>query len=246
MRLVKIGLMIILLILVTYSFREKLIAIGADVFPIKYVRIGGQFKHLDKAKIELILRPVVNSGFFTADLQVMQLVVSSLPWVESAEVKRVWPDTIEIRVYEQKPVARWGQLALLNKNGEVFTPVNVSSLEKLPVINGSSSQAYKLFEIMNKIKQELNENDLALAEFKVTERQSWHVILANGINLQLGRQQPIQKFRQFLKLSAVLGEDKLDLIKAVDMRYPNGVSIQWKPGTSIEWEQNNLSSKVSG
>ncbi len=238
--------MSILLVLVIYSFREKLIAIGADVFPIKYVRIGGQFKHLGKAKIELILRPVVNSGFFTADLQAMQLVVTSLPWVEAAEVKRVWPDTIEIRVTEQQAVARWGQQALLNKKGEVFAPVDINSLENLPVINGSSNQAYKLFGTMNKIKRALNENDMALAEFKVTERQSWRMTLANGINLQLGRQQPMQKFRRFLKLLVVLGDDKLDLIEAVDMRYPNGISIMWKSGTTIEWEQNNLSIKASG
>lgn len=238
--------MIIFLVLGVYSFWGKIIAIGSDLFPIKYVRIEGQFKHLDKDKIEQILRPKINSGFFAVDLQDMQFIVTSLPWVKTAKVKRVWPDTIEVRVYEQEPAARWGKQALLNEKGEVFIPEDIRSLGNLMTINGSSGQAQKLFKTMKEINQLLNKNDLALTEFEVTERQSWHVTFANGINLQLGRQQPMQKIKRFLKLLAVLGDDKMDLIKAVDMRYPNGVSIMWKQGVSIEWEENSLSIKASG
>ena len=49
--------------------------------------------------------------------------LESLEWVESASLRRVFPDTIEVRVHEQQPFAFWqkdGQLFLVNSDGDAF------------------------------------------------------------------------------------------------------------------------------
>lgn len=238
--------MVLLMVLLINGYWEKLKTLGAEVFPIKYVRVGGQFQYLSQDKIKGLLQPMVNTGFFAVDLQGVQMQVASLPWADRAEVKRVWPDTIEIRAYEQQPVARWQEHKLFNKRGELFAPENVDAFASLPVIKGSDEQATQLFKVMREIKERLKANGLTLTKFEATERQSWQLTLDNGINMQLGRQQPMQKLKRFLNVLPVLGYTKLELIKAVDMRYPNGFSIMWKQQAPTEWEHNSLDGKVYG
>ena len=216
------------MVLLISGYWDRLKAMSISILPINHVRVGGEFRYLDKAKIEQLLRPVVKTSFIAVDLQALESVVVSLPWVDKAMVKRVWPDNIDIRIYEQQPVARWQEQALLNQRGESFMPEQVGVFKYLPSIKGLNGQEHKLLKIMRKIKNRLIEYGLDLDELEVTQRQSWQLLLANGISMKLGRQQPMQKFKRFIKVLPVLGNDKLDLIRIVDLRYPNGVSVMWR------------------
>lgn len=243
---IKLGLIGLLIAMLDIGYWDRLKAMSASMFPIKHVRIGGAFKYLDKAKIETLLQPVVQTSFFTVDIQTLQSEVAALPWVDKVEVKRVWADTLDFRIYEHKPVARWQGQSLLNQRGELFTPEQTRGFEHLPSIKGSDGQEHKLFTAMHQIKKGLVDNGLDLVELEVTERQSWQLRLANGISMQLGRQQPMQKLKRFLKVLPVLGYDKLDLIGNVDLRYPNGFSVLWKSDAPIKWQHINLDGQVPG
>lgn len=227
-------LLILCLFLLVVAYWQKIKNLEATLFPIKYIRVSGQFQNVDRDQIRKLLKPIVNAGFFSADLQAIQSAVVAITWVDTAEIRRVWPDIIAVKIYEQQAAARWQQQSLLNTRGEIFTPVNVELFTGLPAINSSSGQAHKLFEIMNKITQGLNTKNLALTQLQVTERQSWKVTLSNGIKLQLGRTQPMQKFWQFLKILPILGAGKIALIKTIDMRYPNGFSILWNTKVALK------------
>jgi cell division protein FtsQ len=235
------GILILLLVLLINVYWQKIKDQEAIWFPIKYVRVGGQFQNVNKGRIQVLLKPVVKTGFFSTDLQAIQVIVNDLAWVERAEVQRVWPDTIAIRIYEQQAAARWQQQSMLNKWGEVFTPENAETFVQLPFMDGPNRQAHKLFQTMGEVVQGLNTRDLSLQSLQVSERQSWQMTLGNGIYLQLGREQPMQRFWRFLQLIPILGENKLTLIKTVDMRYPNGFSILWKTDAPLDWGQQKAS-----
>lgn len=239
------AILLLLLVVLLITYGQKVTILEVQLFSIKYVRIFGQFKNLNKQRITKLLKPVVNTGFFSADLQTMQLSVEAIAWVDKAEIERVWPDTIAIHVYEEQAVARWLQESLLNKRGEVFTPKNAEIFSNLPHINGSKGQAHKLFKSMKTMVAELEAKNLGLVKLQVSERMSWQITLSNAMKLQLGRAEPMQKFLLFLKMLPILGEDKWALIKAVDMRYPNGFSVLWKSEAPLDWGQQNPG-KVSG
>ena len=74
-----------------------------DSMPVRYVRTTGVFQYLTKDEIKSTVEPLATTSFFSADMQVIQQAVSTLPWVSSVSVKRVWPDAIDIKVYEKKP-----------------------------------------------------------------------------------------------------------------------------------------------
>lgn len=111
--------------------------------PIKYVRTEGVFQYLAKDEVKVVLEPLVLTGFFDADMQAIHLAVSTLPWVDSVTVKRIWPDAIDIKVHEKKPYARWGKDSLITGQGAIFTPKNIEGFQKLTVVTGPELQQVK-------------------------------------------------------------------------------------------------------
>jgi cell division protein FtsQ len=206
--------------------------------PIRYVRIEGVFQYISKETIKKILLPYVVTDYFSVDVQEIDKAALQHPLVKSVSVKRVWPDAIDIKVTEQFPVARWGEKSLLNMNGDLFTPEDVTQFKSLPLIQGPKGYEARLLEIMKGLEVDLADRALHLAEFKVNERRAWDIILQNGIEIKLGRNGQLKNFQRFLKTLDLLGQDKIPIIAKVDLRYPNGYSIMWKPDApAIDWKQ---------
>src|SRR3546814_2170718 len=67
----------------------------------------------------------------SVDLASLRAQLMQLGWVEDARVSRRLPDTLIIDIVERKPAAVWqnkGKLALIDVNGKVLQPVNVSAM----------------------------------------------------------------------------------------------------------------------
>jgi cell division protein FtsQ len=200
--------------------------------PIKYVRTEGEFQYLGKNEIKKVLQPLVTTGFFDADMQAIQAAVSTLPWVENVTVKRIWPDAIDIKVREKKPYARWGQNSLITEQGMIFTPKNMEQFQTLAVVTGPELQQVKVLEIMKGIKTALSDQSMDLAEFSINDRWSWKIRLTSGLEILLGRNEQLKKLQRFLKTLTVLGQEQVEQIAIVDLRYPNGYAVSWKSGAA--------------
>ena len=204
--------------------------------PVKYVRTEGVFQYLSKNEIQTVLQPLVVTGFFDADMQAIHAAVSTLPWVDTVTVKRIWPDAIDIKVREKKPFARWGKNSLITERGVIFTPKNIEQFQNLTAVTGPELQQVKVLEIMKGIKTALADQSMELVEFSVNDRWSWNIKLATGLEILLGRNEQLKKLQRFLKTLTVLKQEQVEQIAIVDLRYPNGYAVSWKPGTAeIDW-----------
>ncbi len=215
---------------------KELKAQGADLLPIKYVRIEGIFQYIAKNEIQQALLKQVMTGFLNADMQAIRRELLDLPWIAEVKVKRVWPDTIEVKVYEQYPVVRWGNIGLLNEHGDLFIPDNLARFEKLPLLAGPKGAEKKLMPIMKDLQARLVEQTLELLEFNVNERRAWTLKLADGLELKLGQKEPLQKFNRFLATLPILGKKQVMAMERVDLRYPNGYAVTWKQGHRVNWK----------
>jgi len=234
----KILAVALLVIGLGWTYGQKLRAYSADKLPIKYVRTEGVFQYLSKDELKTTLQPLVMTGFFAADMQAIHQAVGQLAWVQSVTVKRVWPDAIDIKVHEQKPYVRWGQDSLLNEQGEVFSPKNVDQFQFLPLLSGPDEQHKKVLEIMKGVKTALADQSMELAEFKINDRWSWSLKLASGMEILLGRNEPLKKLQRFLKTLSVLGQEQVEAMAIVDLRYTNGYAVSWKPESEeIDWKK---------
>jgi len=205
--------------------------------PIKYVRTEGVFQYLGKDEIKTALLPLVSTGFFDADMQAIQQAVANLTWVESVTVKRVWPDAVDIKVREKKPYVRWRQNSLVNIKGEIINPKSIELFKALPLLQGPEQQQVKVLEIMKGVNTALADQSLDLAEFSVNERWAWKIKLTTGMEIILGRKEQLKKLQRFLKTLNALGQERVDAIAVVDLRYPNGYAVSWKPEAEpIDWK----------
>jgi len=246
MTLAKVSIATLLLVsLIGWAGRELVIE-TTNLMPIRYVRTAGVFQYLCKEEVKSVLEPLVRTNFFSADMQTIQQTVAALPWVASVTVKRVWPDAIDIKVKEQKPYVRWGQQSLLNERGERFTPKQVYQFKNLPLISGPDQQEQKVLEIMKGIRTELADQSLALAEFNVNDRWAWKIKLTSGMEIELGRNEQLKKLQRFLNTLDVLGQERVNSIATVDLRYPNGFAIAWKPDTPCcDWKNSETTQSLT-
>jgi cell division protein FtsQ len=229
---IKVSIVIFLLVMLVLGAGRYLVTLAPEALPIRYVRTTGLFHYLGKEDIKTVLQPLVVTDFFSADMQAVHQTVESLPWVASATVERVWPDAIDINVIERKPYVRWGERSLLTERGVLFTPKNAATFTHLPKLTGPEGRHQKVLEIMKGIRTELEDHALTLAEFNVNNRWAWTLKLASGLSLELGRNEQLKKLQRFLKAVPALGQNRFNAIATVDLRYPNGFALAWKPNTS--------------
>jgi cell division protein FtsQ len=205
--------------------------------PIKYVRTEGVFQYLGKDEVKTALLPLVSTGFFDADMQAIQQAVANLTWVDSVTVKRIWPDAIDIKVREKTPYARWWDNSLVNMKGEIINPKSMEPFKALLLLQGPDQQQVKVLEIMKGVKTALADQSLYLEEFSVNDRWAWKIKLTTGMEILLGRKEQLKKLQRFLKTLDALGQERVGAISVVDLRYPNGYAVSWKPETEqIDWK----------
>src|SRR5205814_462244 len=92
---------------------------------------GGASREIVRA-----LQGRVKGTFFTVDLEAVRALFEGIPWVRRAELRRGWPDRLEVRVEEHVALARWGQRReprLVNTHGELFLGQSDATL---PVFSG--------------------------------------------------------------------------------------------------------------
>lgn len=83
-------------------------------------------------------------NMMTLDPQVIRMRLQDHPWVQTASVKRIWPDGLEVSIKEQRPqalvVEKGGkQLSYVNNSGTVFAPIELGQELDFPVITGTDS-----------------------------------------------------------------------------------------------------------
>jgi len=209
----------------------------AETIPIRYVQVEGAFQYIDKQDIQKTISPLLQLGYFSVDLQAVQLAVMSLPWAEKVKVQRIWPDRLKLRIYEQKPIVRWQIDSLLNIKGDIFKPRNIDRFQALPVLYAPIEQRYQMLQVMGGLKLNLMDQGLYLTEFRVSKRQSWWLEMENGMIIELGRFQPLQKFSRLMQALTVTGSELIEKIAYIDTRYPNGFAVRWRENKQIIWEK---------
>ncbi len=224
--------MVIIILLIRPILSKKV----AQEIPIRYVQVEGAFQYLDKKDIQNTISPLVQSGYFSVDLQMIQYSVMGLPWVEKVQVQRIWPDRLKLRIYEQQPVVRWLSDSLLNIRGDVFTPGSIERFQSLPVLYAPLGQRHRLLRVMEGVQLSLMDLGLYLTEFRVSDRQSWLLAMENGMVIQLGRFQPLHKFSLLMQALMIVGSELVEKMAYIDMRYPNGYAVRWRGNEQIIWK----------
>lgn len=207
----------------------------AEHLPVRFVRVQGTLKYLDKSAFEAGLGSELGSGYWGLDLEQVRLAAEKLAWVRSVRVQRMWPDTLILKVEEHVPYARFGDDRLLSSRGVVFSPEDIQPFTGLPLIEGPAERGADLLAAFQQLQAEARELGMTLEKLSVSERNSWAIRLSDGITIELGRETPVRTFQRFVAALSLLGKHQVRSMVRADLRYRNGFAVEWKPGTEPEW-----------
>jgi cell division protein FtsQ len=202
--------------------------IGAGHWPLTRLRATGEFQRVDGAQLRQTLLPYAQRGFFAVDLDAAQAAVGRLPWVESAEVRKRWPDVLEVRVVEHEPFAYWGDKRLLSAHGRLFPAQGIQAPRGLPHFSAPDARVDDVVALYGEAREMFATVGLDVEVVELDPRGSWTLTLDNGSRVIVGRNQARARLARFVRLLPQLMRADAQRLDRADLRYTNGFALVWE------------------
>lgn len=152
--------------------------------------------------------------------------VEALPWVMTASVERLYPNTVLVQVQERLPLALWqkdGKFSLIDQRGEVIIDQGLESFAHLPVLVGDGAPAHAA-DLIALLKGEPHLANMVRAAVRVGDRR-WNIRLANNIDIRLPENDARgawKRLADYQKEHRVLERD----VRVLDLRLPDRLIVE--------------------
>ena len=205
--------------------------VSRPLFPVRELIVQTPPAQVTEAQLEYVARTAIRGNFFTMDLEEVRGAFEKLPWVRRAEVRRRWPDAVELRLEEHQAVAYWtvsesGDARLVNRFGEVFTAASNATMPQFDGPQGSSGWLLARHSEFSAMLQPLGVQLVGLA---LSAREAWRLTLDNGLVILLGREQeraPLkERLARFVTAWPKVQEQVGVQVAVADLRYPSGFAL---------------------
>lgn len=161
--------------------------------------------------------------------------IEALPWVRKAEISRLYPGEVQVRVHERRAFAVWraapDHLHLIDAEGRKLSATNARMAPNLPLITGAGAPA-RVGDLMTM----LSSYPVITERFKsadwVADRR-WRINLLNGTQIEL------PGGRASTALTLVGGQTFVRKLVAqpnrlIDLRAPGRIAVRPVPGASLQ------------
>ena len=201
--------------------------VHSSLFPLREISVRGDLAHTSRSELEAATLGRTVGNFFAEDLGLVRAGLEKLAWVRRADVRRVWPDRIEVRLEEHRALARWGDAGLVNTFGERFAGQTDAAL---PTFAGPPSTEAEVTRGYRRYAELISPLGGSLQRVILTPRFTWQLRLASGLNIELGRDLANDAAEARLARFVVAYPQTLGRISLrheyVDLRYPNGFALR--------------------
>lgn len=156
--------------------------------------------------------------------------IASLPWIEKASVRKIYPSTVEVNVIEREPFAIWQHgttLTVVKRSGEQITEYTGRAKAKLPLIVGEGAPEHAA-EFVSMVAADFPDIANRVRGYVRIGDRRWNLYLDNNVVVKLPEydtKDALAKISQMESESGVLGRD----ILSVDLRLADRVVVQLTP-----------------
>lgn len=198
-------------------------------FAVEDVRVSGN-QHTSEIDILQLLGLDGSTSLLGLDIAAARAALAELPWVESAEVRKVYPSTVEVMLRERQAYGIWqhgNDLSLIERSGSVIAPLRDNKFASLPLFVGRDAETAAA-----SIDEEFLNWPAIASRVKAFVRvggRRWDVHLDNGIIVRLPEENvagALALLNRFDAEQQVLSRD----VALVDLRLPDRVTIRLTPG----------------
>ncbi|WP_321174127.1 cell division protein FtsQ/DivIB [Francisella sp. W12-1067] len=167
-----------------------------------------------------------NKQWFDLNIEDIEKHLYRIQGVDYILVKKVWPSTLVIYLYNRKPIAYWGNNKILLDNMDIVKPAIFNYDQELPYIQSNDeNNRHYIYETYQKLNDIAKTNSSEIIEifyqgnqFKLQLLNDQVVILGSrNLNLRLK-----EYFRNYKRVK------DYESVEYFDMRYANGFAIKYK------------------
>ena len=209
-----------------------LIARTAELgFRVEDILVVGRLETPRKELLEAV-RLSRGAPILAFDIEAARQRIEQLPWIRSARVERMLPDTILMNVEERQPLVLWqhqGQFALIDHEGEVILRDGLERFSNLVVVVGEEAPVHAA-ALMETLGNEPELLQLVEAAVWVGGRR-WNIRLAGDIDVRLPEKNAKgawTRLAEYERAHSVLARD----VEVLDLRLPDRLIVRKAPSST--------------
>jgi len=207
----------------------KLIAVSVDAgFKVNEILVVGRRETMQKDLLAAV-RLVRGAPILAFDLGAAQKRVEALPWIKTATVERMLPDTVLLTVKEREPMALWqhkGAFALIDNDGEVILKTGLDRFSDLLVVVGKDAPKHAS-DLLEALATQPELMTMVKAAVRVGGRR-WNLRLKGDIDVRLPEDNAAAawtRLAEYEKTHQVLERD----VRILDLRMPDRLIVRKPP-----------------
>ena len=191
------------------------------VYPIEEVEITSTTSNYDTEKINDVVASIQGQDLLSLDLSDIKRIIRSDDWIRDVEIKKSFPDTLEIILIPQQPLAIYNSKIMMMDGTVIGAP---SLTLDLPIIIDHTNDSLSSMNTMILTDKLLQKIDLDIKKVEIHDSlikvfTSTNMLISDRVNYELNLNRLVISFQDLKKLF------KRE-IKSIDMRYSNGFAIK--------------------
>lgn len=190
---------------------------------LRWVRVVGRDR-TSKDAVRQLLETYRGQGLMEINLEDIRAELLAKPWVESVDIRRLLPNSLEVTINEREPLARFfnsEQYELVDLNGLVIPEQSLAEHDALPVIVGEHATRHA-HDLMRTIDAYPSVNDVMIGAEWIGNRR-WTLYLETPDSRKVRALLPETDVeRALFQLENAISKDRLleRGIIAIDLRLP--------------------------
>ena len=195
----------------TYKFKNDYNIL--KVFNIKKIEIENN-QILDGSVIKKDLIFLYQKNIFSINEKEIKENIKKNNFIESFEIKKIYPSSIKIKIFEKKPIAilydKKEKFFYMDK-GDVIKYLKIEEFENLPTVFGNKDNFNYFYNQLVKINFPIDQ----IKSFYFFETNRWDLLTVNNKTIKL----PIKNYGKSLKSFLRINEkDEFTKFKVFDYR----------------------------
>lgn len=206
---------------------------ASERWPLRQLRLTADYQRVDAEAVRAAVMPHLGAGFFAVSLGSIHDAVAALDWVDQVEVRKQFPDRIEISIREHQPFAVWSDGQLLSATGKLFPRPADGAPAELPMFEADPRRVEDVVQVYRMLRDAFAVEGVAVRSVRLSARGSWSFKLDTGAIVMAGRGDPQQRVLRFAPLLSELAQHDTRVLERADLRYANGFALRWAEPAAV-------------
>lgn len=146
---------------------------------VRIVKVEGPLAETEAAQIRRQIGRVLDGRLLTMDVAQLRKRVMELSWPGEVSVRKVWPDTIVVRVSRRTVVARWADQGYLTPAGEIVITPNGPA--DVPVFDCALSTPKEAMEVYRYLQSMTADVGLLIQRVSENEIGEWRLAIVGPV-----------------------------------------------------------------